>query len=168
MRQDLWCEDFECNSGKVVVLQGDVAITSTLLISLALRLQSSGMVTFIDAAATFNPVFVGQYYHKPLICDMHKIMLARPLSAVEFRDLIIRIEQVLQKYKSKVLVISGFDRLFYKEELDKDDLHFMFASVIEEVLRVTKNLDVITIIGVSGIGSLGMVAGLRADVLVNV
>ena len=53
--------------GKVFAIKGDTASTATMLISLAERLRTKG-VLFIDAGHCFNQPFVKMNYPKKIFC----------------------------------------------------------------------------------------------------
>ncbi len=168
MRQDLLVDVIGRDAGRLIALQGDRRTVSSLLISLAVRLQAGTKVTLIDAGDTFNAAFLNEEYHKATSIDVRNIMVARPLSAIELKDLTLRLEASIKHQNSKVLVISGLDELFYKEPMATDDLLFLFTSVFEELLRITRTLDLVTLVGIGEHGDLAAIAGKKSDFVARV
>lgn len=168
MVQDLLVDMIGRDAGRVIALQGDRRTVSSLLISLSMKLQKGAKVALIDACGTFNPVFLKESYHKSVDIDVKNLLVAKPLSAVELRNLTLKLESFLKKNKAKVLVINGIDELFYKEQMNRDDLNFQFASIFEEISRLTRDLDLVTLVGMTSSGDLAKFAAVKADFVAKV
>ncbi|MBI4448772.1 hypothetical protein HY641_01970 [Candidatus Woesearchaeota archaeon] len=167
MDQDIICDEFERDAGRVLALRGDNKTVARLLLSMGIRSQSMARVTLIDAAGMFNPAFIHRYYKTSKV-DVSKMMVARPLSSDELQRIMLRLEQTIRKHRSRVLVISGLDDLIQKDILNQNDRQFLFVSLLDEVVRVTRTLDIVTMIGLSPNSQFDRLADARCDFVARV
>lgn len=157
--------DLRLQSGKVLALQGDKATVSTLLISMAVKLQSRSKVLYIDSANTFNPLFIKKNYHKHTDLDLRRIMVARPFTADQLRSIVSKLDLAATETRAKIFIISDLDGLFYDQSLDENDACFMFSQVVETITRVARKHDAVVLVGLTS--PLSDARGFRLDCVVR-
>ena len=141
--------DLQLESGKIIALQGDLATVSTLLISMAVKLQERSKVLYIDSAHTFNPGFVHAKYHKSPQISLNKIMISRPFSPEQLLTVIKKTGQAIRETRAKSVIISALDRLFYDQETDEKDRMFLFSQVLDELGIVAWRHNAVVLVGLS-------------------
>jgi len=134
--------------GKIIALQGDKAIVSTLLISLSVKLQRLSKVLFVDSGNCFNPSFMQQHYQQNTRLILDNIMVARPFTAQQLHKLVKKLKDHPPE-EAKVLIISSIDELFYDNEIGDMEFYYLFKVLMIELEILTQKYDWATIIGFS-------------------
>ena len=133
--------------GKIICLEGDKATTATVLISLAMKLQKQEKVLFIDVADCFNPSFVQKSYQQSTQLALENIMIARPFTAEQLRNILLNIKENITE--ERVLIIPSIDQFFYDEELTDLEAHYMFKLIMIELEILTQKHKISTLISFS-------------------
>lgn len=141
--------DLERQFGKMLAIQGEKATVSTLLIAMAVKLQATTKVLYIDSANTFNPLFLKKSYHKPPTLNLKQILIARPFTADQFAALAKKIDQAATQTRSKAIIISDIEGLFHNPLMNEHDALFMFAQVIEDIAKAARRHDAVVLVGLS-------------------
>jgi len=139
--------DLNLQSGKILALQGDKATVSTLLISMAVKLQARSKVLYVDSANTFNPFFVNARYHHPKI-NVDRIMVARPFTAEQLKGVVEKLDNALTESRSKAVIISALDEFFVDAQGDGDTIG-LFSGILSELCRVARRHDAVILVGLS-------------------
>src|SRR3989344_4704936 len=131
-------------TGKVFAIAGDKASTATMLISLAERLRKQG-VLFIDAAHSFNQVFVQRNFPKKTI-DLKNIYISRPFTFDQFASSINTLKKSVVELKAKAIVISGFERFIL--ELKREEQEPQMERLLTELGELSRMHGCVTIVGI--------------------
>ena len=99
--------DLSLQSGKILAIQGDKATVSTMLISMAVKLQQHSMVLYVDSAQSFNPAFVDSFYHRSRPLDLSRIKLARPFSPDQLLEVVKKLDKAVVETRAKSVIVSA-------------------------------------------------------------
>lgn len=134
--------------GKIICLQGEKATVATIVISLAVKLQSLSKVLFIDSCNCFNPAFVQKNHHQNTQLVLDNIMVARPFTASQLHKIVKKLKDHPPE-DAKVLIIPSINELFYDNEITDLEFMYMFKFLMIELEILTQKHNIATIIGFS-------------------
>lgn len=141
--------DLNLQSGKILAIQGDKATVSTMLISMAVKLQQHSVVLYIDSAHSFNPGFIDTFYHNSRPLGLDRIKIARPLSPDQLLGVVKKLDKAIVETKAQSVFISALDTLFYFQDAHEKDLMFIFSQILDHLLVVVKRHKIVVLIGLS-------------------
>lgn len=141
--------DLALQSGKIIALKGEKATVSTLLISMAVRLQEHSKVLYIDSAHTFSPGFVERNYHKNPHLALSRISIARPWSPEQVLALVKKLDQAIRETRAKSVIISSLDGPFLDQPGDSKDVAFLFSELMEHLRLVARRHGTVILVGLS-------------------
>lgn len=143
--------DIDLQSGKMLAVQGDKATVSTILISMAVKLQKRSKVLYIDSANTFNPLFIRDNYYQPRGMNLRKIMIARPFTASQIAAVFSKLDTMILETRAKSIVVSSLDSLFQDSDLSNQEVLSSFSQAVDSLLRVSRRHNVLVIVGISNL-----------------
>lgn len=141
--------DLDLQAGKILAIQGDAATVSTLLISMAVKLQERSKVLYIDSAHTFNPAFLKESYHKSTAFSLTRILVSRPFTCDQLACIVNKLEQAVRETRAKSIIISSLDGLFFDQDADEKDAVFQLSRIMENLLLLAKRRGIVLLVGLS-------------------